>query len=390
MEPQQWTPAAPLFQSFLQGGFEASSHRRRDGRRIDVIGGTRHDQYAAEDYRLIRGVGLSTARDALRWHLIERTPGCYDWSSFLPMLRAARDSGIEVIWDLCHYGVPPDLDIWAPAFVDRFAAFAGAAARLVREEGGQNAIWCPMNEVSFWSWAGGDRQELHPYAQGQGPALKVQLMRASIAATEAVRAVDRRARFLQAEPLIHICPNPAQPFDDEAVEKYRMAQYESWDMLAGMLRPELGGRPELLDVVGVNFYCNNQWVHNSETLGLGHRWFRPLSDMLAEVYDRYRRPLVISETGAEAPNGPGWLRYVGGEVRTALRRGVPIEGLCIYPIMDYPGWNDDRHCPAGLIRLDQDYRGRSVDPEMVLAIEEQAMLLRPLLSRPHALGVAAE
>jgi hypothetical protein len=215
-------------------------------------------------------------------------------------------------------------------------------------------------------------------------------MRAAIAATQAVRAVDGRARFLQAEPLIHICPNLAQPSEDDAVEKYRTAQYESWDMLAGMLHPELGGRPEMLDVVGVNFYSNNQWVHNSETLGLGHRWFRPLSDMLVEVYDRYRRPLVISETGAEAPNGPGWLRYVGGEVRTALRRGIPIEGLCIYPIMDYPGWNDDRHCPAGLIRLDQDYRDRSVDPEMVLAIEEQAMLLRPLLSRPQELGVAAE
>lgn len=389
MEPQR-ASGAPLFRSFLQGGFEASSHRRRDGRQIDVICGTRHDHEAAEDYRLMRGAGLCTARDALRWHLIERTPGHYDWSSFLPMLRAARESGVQVVWDLCHYGFPPSLDIWAPAFVDRFAAFAGAAARLVRDEGGQGAIWCPMNEASFWSWAGGDRQELHPYAQGQGPALKKQLIRAAIAATEAVRAADHRARFLQPEPLIHICPNPAQPSEDEAVERYRTAQYESWDMLAGMLYPELGGRPEMLDVIGVNFYCNNQWVHNSETLGLGHRWFRPLSDMLAEVYDRYRRPLVISETGAEAPNGPGWLRYVGGEVRTALRRGIPIEGLCVYPIMDYPGWNDDRHCPAGLIRLDQDYRNRSVDPEMVLAIEEQAMLLRPLLSRPQELGVAAE
>ncbi len=114
-------------------------------------------------------------------------------------------------------------------------------------------MWCPMNEVSFWSWAGGDRQELYPYAQVRGPALKAQLMRAAIAATEAIRAEDCRARFLQAEPLINICPNPALPSEDEAVEKYRTAQFESWDMLAGILRPELGGRPDMLDVVGVNF-----------------------------------------------------------------------------------------------------------------------------------------
>ena len=386
----QQAAGRPLFQSFLQGGFEASTHRRRDGRQLDVIGAARHDERAAEDYRLMRGAGLHTARDALRWHLIERSPGHYDWSSFLPMLRAAREAGMQVVWDLCHYGLPHDLDIWTPAFVDRFAAFAAAAARLVRDEGGGGAAWCPMNEASFWSWAGGDRQEVHPHAQGQGDALKAQLVRAAIAATEAVRAVDSRARFIQAEPLIHISPNPAQPAEDGAVESYRTAQYQVWDMLAGLIRPELGGRPEYLDVVGVNFYCNNQWVHNSETLGLGHRWFRPLSDMLAEVHDRYRRPLVISETGAEAPNGPGWLRYVGGEVRTALRRGIPVEGLCIYPVMDYPGWNDERHCPAGLIRLDQDYRARSADPEMLLAIEEQAMLLRPLLSNLPRLNVAAE
>src|SRR3712207_8963919 len=39
----------------------------------------------------------------------ETAPGRYDWSSFLPMLRAARDRGIQVIWDLCHYGWPENI-----------------------------------------------------------------------------------------------------------------------------------------------------------------------------------------------------------------------------------------------------------------------------------------
>ena len=41
--------------------------------------------------------------------------GRYDWSSFLPMLRAARETGTQVLWDLLHYGWPDDLDIWRPA-----------------------------------------------------------------------------------------------------------------------------------------------------------------------------------------------------------------------------------------------------------------------------------
>lgn len=65
------------------------------------------------------------------------------------------------------------------------------------------------------------------------------------------------------------------------------------------------------------------------------------------MHARYGRPLLLTETGVEGANGAGWLRYVGGEVRAALRAGVPVEGICLYPVMDYPGWKDDRHCRCG-------------------------------------------
>jgi hypothetical protein len=110
-------PKSDLFHSFVLGGFECSSHRRRDGRRLDLLAATRHDVNAGTDYRALARHGICTVRDGLRWHLIETTPSHYDWSSFLPMLRAARDTGTQVIWDLLHRGWPDDLDIWSPAFV---------------------------------------------------------------------------------------------------------------------------------------------------------------------------------------------------------------------------------------------------------------------------------
>jgi len=146
-----------LFGSFFVAGFECSTHRRRDGRRLDLLAATRHDALAAEDYRMVAAHGMRAARDGLRWHLIEASgPGRYDWSSFLPMLRAARDAGVQVVWDLCHYGWPDDLDIWQPEFVDRFARFAEAAARVVRDETDAIPAYCPVNEISYWAWAGGD------------------------------------------------------------------------------------------------------------------------------------------------------------------------------------------------------------------------------------------
>ena len=81
--------AAPSFQSFFLGGFECSSHRRCDGRRLDLLAATGHDRLADADHEELARHGIRTVRDGLRWHLIEQSPGQYDWSSFLPILRAA-------------------------------------------------------------------------------------------------------------------------------------------------------------------------------------------------------------------------------------------------------------------------------------------------------------
>ena len=184
----------------LMGGFECATHRLRSGRRLDVIASTGHDARAAEDFALLRAHGITGARDGLRWHLIERWPRRYDWSSFLPVLRAARDAKTTVVWDLLHYGIPNDIDIFSAAFVDRFAAFAEAAAHVIASETGTPPLFTPINEISFWAFAGGDTGGLNPFARQRGDALKRQLVRAALAATAAVRSVDPRARIACAEP----------------------------------------------------------------------------------------------------------------------------------------------------------------------------------------------
>lgn len=343
-------PAAlpALFRSFFIGGFECSSHRREDGRRLDLLDATGHDRLAAADYRALRENGIAAARDGLRWHRIETAPGRYDWSSFLPMLHAAQEAGVQVAWDLCHYGWPDDLDIWSPAFVDRFAAFATAAARVVRDETAAPGIYCPVNEISFWAWAGGEMGRINPCGEGIGGALKRQLVRAAAMGTASIRAVEPRARFITAEPLINVLPNGPEAAAMDAAKGYHHLQYEALDLLSGRQEPELGGHPDLIDIIGVNFYPDNQWHLGGSTVPLGHHAFRPLSEMLAEVHHRYRRPLLLAETGAEGSARPAWLHYVCDEVREALEQGVPVGGICLYPVLDYPGWENERPCAVGL------------------------------------------
>jgi beta-glucosidase/6-phospho-beta-glucosidase/beta-galactosidase len=367
-----------LFSSYFIGGFECSSHRRRSGRRLDLLAATMHDRYAAEDYERLRMHNIRTVRDGLRWHLIERRAGFYDWSSFLPMLRAARAAGVQVIWDLCHYGWPNDIDIWEPAFVDRFARFAGAVARLVRDETEGVPIYCPVNEISYWAWAGGEAGRLNPYARGRSPELKRQLVRASIAGMEAVWSVDPRARMVHVDPVIHVTTQSGRKRDRINAEAYRLAQFEAWDMLSGRLQPELGGRPAYLDIIGVNYYSDNQWLYGGGTIPMGHHLYRPFSDLLEETYRRYNRPIFVAETGAEGSARAAWLHYVGDEVRTAIAAGVPVEGICLYPILDYPGWENDRHCEVGLYGAADGAHGRPLCHALADELHRQQAIMNLL------------
>ena len=371
------------------GGFECATHRRRDGLQIDVLNSTQHSTHTAEDYRLLAASGIRTVRDGLRWHLIEQTPGAYDWSSFLPMLDAALATRTQVIWDLCHWGIPTGLDIFSDEFVTRFAAFATAAATVIFEKtggfDGPVPYFCPINEMSFWAWVGGDVKAFAPHREGEGPALKRQLVSASIAAIKAVRAVDPRARFVQAEPIINIEPEwldvPEYPHVIEAARNHTRAQYEAWDMLRGDQDEELGGSPEMLDLIGVNYYWNNQWVHGGDRTPPGHPDHRPLHIMLENLWRRYGRPILITETGAESGAAFGWLGYIAAEVRQARRNGVEVVGVCLYPVMDYPGWDDERHCPCGVIAVDANWIERSLRDDLAdeILLQTQLMNAQPKL-----------
>lgn len=380
---------APLFGSILLGGFECASQRLSDGRRLDVQGSNRHNRRAADDYRLLQRHGMSGARDGVRWHLVERIPGQYDWSSFLPLLAAAQETGIVPIWDLLHYGVPDHIDVFSATFVDQFAAFAGAVAKLVRDESGVRPVYTPVNEISFWSWAGGAVGGINPFQSGRGPELKRQLVRAALAAIAAIRAIDRRAVIATAEPLIHILPASNVTADVVRAQQHIDAQFEALDMLLGRMSPELGGSERAIDVIGFNYYYNNQWFDKGRTVHLGDWLHRPLRHLLAEVASRYSQPLYIAETGTEGVFRDGWLRYVCDEVRFAHAAGVQIGGICLYPIISDLGWDNDRHCQVRQFDGHDPATERTAYLPMgrALADEIARFEAEPPLSVPHAVSV---
>ena len=376
-----------MFRSFVWGGYEAASHLRGDHRRIDALRSSGHERWATLDHAILGSLGVRTVREALRWHLIGE--GARDWSSAQAQIEAARATGMEVVWDICHWGMPAGIDVMALDWPKRLADFTHDAVAMMRREGCPVAGWVPVNEMSFWSWAGGQMGWFGPHQQGEGDALKRQLVQGHLAAVGALRALGCVEPVLVAEPLIWIAP-----VDDSEQEVAAALNFveRSHDAVRWVLEAD----PTAIDVLGLNYYPHNQWVMHGPRLEANDPRRRGLASLLAEVARRVPLPIVLTETGAEEPDGDAWLAAVGGEVAEALAAGVPLEGVCVYPVTDYLGWDDERHCPCGPIGM-RDGR-RFVRPRQAAAMRalngvrpapRPVLLREPVLLRDDAGSVAA-
>ncbi len=362
-------PGAIPFRSFFAGGFECSTFIRRSGQRVDIIASTQHDRFAQQDYCRLVQEGIRVAREGVRWHLVEARPGQYDFSSVLPIVRAARATGVQVVWDLCHFGWPDYVDVFKPEFALSLARFGAAFAGWLEKHSDAPGFFVPVNEISYFSWASGDEGSLFPFVTGRGFELKAQLVRAVIQTMDAIWTVTPSARFVHVDPVIHVVASPRHPEEQPDAEAYRVSQFQAWDMLGGRLWPELGGHERYLDIIGVNFYPHNQWFYNLKSyrrvrqfkaLTRRHPLYRPFREMLGEVYQRYGRPIFIAETGAEDRLRASWFDYVCRETQAAMQNGLPTVGICLYPILNHPGWVDDRHCHNALWDYPDDRGERAI------------------------------
>jgi beta-glucosidase/6-phospho-beta-glucosidase/beta-galactosidase len=337
-----------IFRSFWMGGFESACHVNQAGVRLDMLQATQHDRFVAEDYAALRSMRIGTVRDTIRWHRVEAVPHQYDFSSVDPYIDAATHTGVEVIWDLLHYGLPDGLDLYAPDFVQRFAAFATATARYLRNRLPGPRFYTPVNEISFFAWAAGEVGWFHPFSRKRGADVKRQLVRAWIAAIDGIRTADPDARIVSVEPLIHTVPPRGREGDSGPSAVQNASQWEAWDMITGRAQPELGGHPRYLDIVGVNFYHDNQWeVPGGEKIHWhikprDPRWV-PFHKLIRAAYERYQRPIIIGETSHVGSGRAEWIRELTDEVAIAVQAGLPLEGICLYPVMDRFEWNDPSH-----------------------------------------------
>lgn len=338
-----------MFRSFFFAGFEGATGYNERGEWIDQIAATHHDRHADADYGRLNDVGIFAAREAVRWPLVDRG-GHYDFSTLRPFLQASRKYRIDVIWDLFHYGFPTDLDIFSDVFTERFAAYCRAAAKYLCSHQEGTCYFTPVNEPSYFAWAAGEAGLFAPHAKGRGPELKYALLKAAIAGINAIREEVPHARIVNVDPICSVVPQHGRIDQlSDATAFNHQAVFEGWDMLSGRLHPELGGSPQHLDIVGVNYYWTNQWELGSEDEPLQEDDPRriPLARLIRRVWKRYGQELLITETAHVHEMRPRWMKYVADECEALLDEGVPLRGVCLYPILGMPKW----HSPEQWVRM---------------------------------------
>ncbi len=192
--------------------------------------------------------------------------------------------GFPVIWDLVHFDAPP-----------RPAQHAVACCLALPPDAWAIAV----NEPSVGRRVAG-------MTPGRATEMALRIM--STAACLPVRP-----RFATCDPFHHLHPNVFKATDRLVASGH-------------------------VQMVGVNYYP--------------HHAIEPLHRVLRAVADRYRLPVMITETGwhdglhAAHRRFPhirdrwDWLAHVHAEIALS---GVPVAGLCWYPWLDMPAWDNPAH-----------------------------------------------
>ena len=344
VRPEANTNSKSVFASFWMAGYEGADHINGSGIPLSMNHANQHDSKAYADYALLAGLGIRTVRESIGWRIVEQN-GLFDFSSVLQRAKAAKELGLQINWTFCHYGWPTDLDPYSPLFIERFALYCRHTVAFLAEYTGDTPIYSPINEISFASWAAASNKFacLNAVSDG-GSRLKRQLVRATLRACDEIWKLQPKARILQCDPLIRVGAPTGWPGTEAKANNLNLAQYEAWDMLCGKLEPELGGAPHYLDIIGINYYHNNQWGVGAEfPWHLGDQRRIPFHQMLLEIFQRYQRPMVIAETSHVGSGRGAWIREVTQEIILARQHGVSIDGICIYPAIDRPDWENEHH-----------------------------------------------
>lgn len=347
-------------------------------KRVDEMEKTGHYKRWREDFELVRDLGIRFLRYGPPLHSVHTGPGEYDWSFTDETFNALNEMKIHPIADLCHFGVPDWIgNFQNPDWPRHFAEYAGAfAARYPWVK-----LYTPVNEIYVAATFSAQYGWWNERLSGDVPfvtALK-HLCQANLLAMQAILKVQPEAVFIQSESSEYF--HAEDPTCQEATRFLNEKRFLSLDLTYGnplnvmmyeylldngMTREEYHwfGRNHVKGrcIMGTDYYVTNEHMVHADLSTTPSGEIFGYYVITHQYHDRYRMPVMHTETNIKEPDSVEWLRKEWANIRRLKEDGIPILGFTWYSLIDQVDWDtalreDNGHVNAlGLYDIDRKIR----------------------------------
>jgi beta-glucosidase/6-phospho-beta-glucosidase/beta-galactosidase len=334
-------------------------------KRIDSMIKSGHDHRWREDFELVRELGIEYLRYGPAYYQVHQGPGRYAWSLVDGPMTALKALGITPIADLCHFGVPDWLgDFQNPDFPRHFADYAKAFA----ERYPWVFLYTPVNEMLITARFSAEHGWWNERLRSEPAFLTVvkHLAQANLLAMQAILEVQPDAVFVQVES-IEYC-HAEEPACLEAARFWNEKRLQPLDLvlghpLSGAMHEHLlanGFAPEDLrwfarhrvqapQIIGTDYYETNEHLLSADGRMAPSGQIYGYYVLARQYHDRYRLPLMHTETNMAEPRSVAWLRKEWANMVRLKQDGVPILGFTWFSLTDQVDWDTALREDAGRV-----------------------------------------
>jgi beta-glucosidase/6-phospho-beta-glucosidase/beta-galactosidase len=334
-------------------------------KRVDEMEKTDHYKRWREDFMLLKEIGIEFLRYGPPYYKTHIAPGKFDWAFTDETFNALEEINITPIVDLCHFGLPDwQGNFQNPDFPTHFAEYAKAFARRFPNL----KLYTPINEIfitAMFSAQYGWWNERLQSDKAFVTALK-NLSKANIMAMREILKVQPDASFIQSESSEYF-----HPVSPEALPKTRflnqkrflsldltygyplnVAMYE-YLLSNGMTKDEFTwfaqNQVKARCIMGNDYYVTNEHLVYPDGRSHASGEIFGYYVITRQYYNRYRLPIMHTETNIRMPACNEWLFKQWANVHRLKHDGVPVIGFTWYSLLHQVDWDSALRDDAGNI-----------------------------------------
>lgn len=320
--------------------------------------------YFDKDVAALKKLGVNHYRFGIEWARVEPKPGVFNEAAiqqYVAMAKKLRANGIEPIVTLWHFTFPDWLydskkkhrsDFLHPDVEQAWNVYVN---KMVKALAPHVRVFVPQNEPNgalYIGYFGGHWPPgllLTPGALKRAHTVAVNMFRDA-------SAIIKRERPDALVMGIYSIPNWRRNFlQDPTQFVYNMMMHQNWEHLDRVA--------DTMDLIGVNYYY-------SQDASAARFIFRPVGEQnsnytqngweidpeglhatLMTVYNRYGKPIVVSENGIGTQSEQKKVRYFRehvNQLRRAMGDGVDVRGYFPWTLIDNYEWAEGYAANFGL------------------------------------------